>query len=326
MRLLQVNNVASLLGGTGQCALSIRHALPDFEHRVQFFGFGDVEPGIQSEFGSVVSINVGNRVRQEDLEWADLVIFHNTAMVNMPSRIPENCASVYYLHSNHKSAHSAASQCDIALCVSRFLQRDSKATFPVLHQPIKLPPKINPRTFDGPMKIARFCTPSPEKWKIEQVCELYSEAFSQFGSTCEFHFVGPSPRHSAMIEEIADDLKASVVSCDASTAMRSKLREWDVLLYSSDVVETYGRTVCEAQMCGCVPIVDNKGGFVEQIKHGYDGFLCNSIPEFMTAIDDTFYDRDRGFEMSQKAELSGAQRGSLSVWREKFLGILKGNR
>lgn len=323
MKLLQVNNVQTLLGGTGQCALSITHALPDFDHRVHFFDMDGVDPDVQDEFGDV-SIKTGTSISQEDLEWADLVIFHNTSMINMPHRVPENCATVYYQHSNHKSARFCVAQCDIGLTVSHFLKSESKLSIEVIHQPVKRPFKRNDRTFIGNAQVARMCTPNPEKW--ENIEPLYDAAFREFSQSCTFWFIGATPSAKLSLSRLASDHGAVAEFRDASTTVRSDLHWWDVLLYSSPLTETYGRTVCEAQMCGCVPVVDNRGGFRDQIKHGYDGFLCNSIPEFMTAIDDVIYDRQRGFEMSQKAQISGSKRGSVAEWRNKFMNILKGKK
>ncbi|MBL4884425.1 MAG: glycosyltransferase, partial [Planctomycetaceae bacterium] len=72
----------------------------------------------------------------------------------------------------------------------------------------------------------------------------------------------------------------------ANWEARSHLNRWHVLLYHNpDVVETFGRTVAEAMRAGCVPVVDNAGGFCEQIGP-QNGYLCSELQEFMTALEE----------------------------------------
>ncbi len=94
------------------------------------------------------------------------------------------------------------------------------------------------------------------------------------------------------------------------------------MLYDSDVAETYGRVVCEAQRCGCIPIVSNRGGFVEQIDNGVDGFLCDGVESFRAVLKEVAEPGVRRI-MSEKAVISGDSRGKLSIWREKFLNYVR---
>lgn len=66
---------------------------------------------------------------------------------------------------------------------------------------------------------------------------------------------------------------------------RSRLSDWDALLYHHpDLTESFGRTVAEAARVGCIPIVDDRGGFSEQLQTlGLTG--CRSVEQFSEAID-----------------------------------------
>ena len=71
----------------------------------------------------------------------------------------------------------------------------------------------------------------------------------------------------------------------AAWEMRSRLWQWDALLYPNPIVtESFGRTVAEAMRAGCIPIVADRGGFTEQIAESC-GFLCQSLDDFAGAID-----------------------------------------
>jgi glycosyltransferase involved in cell wall biosynthesis len=44
-------------------------------------------------------------------------------------------------------------------------------------------------------------------------------------------------------------------------------------------MEHFGITTAEAMSAGCVPVVINKGGQTEIVRHGVDGFLWNTVQE-----------------------------------------------
>ena len=46
-----------------------------------------------------------------------------------------------------------------------------------------------------------------------------------------------------------------------------------------ELMEHFGMTTAEAMSAGCVPIVINKGGQPEIVRHGIDGFLWNTVDE-----------------------------------------------
>lgn len=72
------------------------------------------------------------------------------------------------------------------------------------------------------------------------------------------------------------------------------------MLYSNPFVnESFGRTAAEAMLAGCIPLVDRRGGFVEQIPADC-GFLCETINEFVAALRQ-LTDQDVRQEMSERA-------------------------
>ena len=71
----------------------------------------------------------------------------------------------------------------------------------------------------------------------------------------------------------------------ASWLARSRLWQWNALLYHNPALtESFGRTVAEAMRAGCIPIVDGRGGFSEQIADGC-GYLCPEANDFANAVE-----------------------------------------
>jgi glycosyltransferase involved in cell wall biosynthesis len=70
---------------------------------------------------------------------------------------------------------------------------------------------------------------------------------------------------------------------NGTVSPQSLLARLDVLLFATDAHywhEGWCRTVTEAMAAGVVPVVENRGGLVDQVVHGYNGFLCESNDDY----------------------------------------------
>jgi glycosyltransferase involved in cell wall biosynthesis len=127
--------------------------------------------------------------------------------------------------------------------------------------------------------VGRICTPSARKWPTELV-PFYRD-LSERHPEVRWEFVGcPTDLQARLGEAVSD--RATFVP--ASFEARRRYWNWDVLLYHHPTLtETFGRTVAEAMRAGCIPVVDDRGGFREQIAEG-TGFLCAELAEFSSAL------------------------------------------
>lgn len=300
MRLLQVNNVGTRLGGTGSCAWSIAMALPGVSHRFHFFS------GSSDHFKEY-ACSVGPEVPKNELDEADVIIWHNSS--RMPANPPPNAINVFYQHSQWSGAKDIREKCDTYLCVSRYLAKTAGIEDDrVLYQPV-LRPSPDRDNADWKGDVIRICTPNVSKWQLGDflpVCQSMADM------NLAWSFVGcPKP-----IQKDIESVLSKVSFSEASLSAPGMLLTHRSMIYSSRIPETYGRVVCESQMSGCVPIVRNIGAFPEQIEHGKTGFLCDKTEDFRVAF-------DRIGEIDTRAMQSAAeQRSGLSVWRDRFMDII----
>jgi glycosyltransferase involved in cell wall biosynthesis len=84
------------------------------------------------------------------------------------------------------------------------------------------------------------------------------------------------------------------------------------------VTETFGRTVAEAMRAGCVPIVDDRGGFREQVEPE-TGFLCRTDGDFADAIE-RLSNRDDWRVVSDTAMQRANERFGLEWFGRELLG------
>jgi hypothetical protein len=299
MRVLQVCNVGNILGGTAACAWTVTRALPQVEHRVVFLS------RITDETRRVFApVEVAHWRQVDDAQldqWRPhAVLLHNTA----PARVGsiDSAVTLQYVHSAGERAAA-----DVTVYCSRWLadrcrrvgvqvsacraqpeggtptqQAEACTPTDLLYQAVPKPPPDSgaARALRERLVIGRICSPQAKKWPPE-LPEFYANLARRFPDV-EWEFVGCS---ADMHSRLREACRGQATFHAASWSARAHNSRWDGLLYHNPhITESFGRTVAEAMRAGCVPIVDARGGFVEQVAEG-TGFLCSTADEFPAAVD-----------------------------------------
>jgi len=314
MRLLQVCNVGNICGGTAACAWTISRAFPNWEHTVLFLS--RITPETRRVFAHAKLIE-GTAISNDLVRTtgADLVILHNTH----PSKC-QPITSAFVVQYAHSVVKHAAS--DFTVACSEWLKTAMHdKSVKVLYQPVPLPPmgQLNgDRRFSDELVLGRICTPTKRKWPPSLI-PFYSQLAERFPQV-QFEFVGaPIDMQSELQNAVHQRARFKTASWNA----RSCYHRWHGLLYHHpSLTESFGRTASEAMRVGCVPIVDDRGGFREQIHTGVDGFLCQSTENFASAIDQLDAP-GQWRELSGNAIESATQRNSLSRFAIEFKRILR---
>ncbi len=316
MQLLQVCNVGNICGGTAACAWTITRALPNWKHSVWFFSPPTLET--QRVFGDV-RILAGSQLSPDRLLSLrpDLILWHNTAaerMVN-PQRVP----AIQYQHSAGRRGKA-----DGHVYCSRWLATEcGESGGRVLYQPVPIPPQPEDGTSRGMsdrLTVGRICTPQPHKWPVDLI-PFYSQLATQF-PLIDWEFVGCPP---AMESALKEACRGRAAFHSAGWMARQHLWRWDVLLYRQPgCVESFGRVCAEALRAGCIPIVDNLGGFREQVVEG-TGFLCADELAIHAALRQLM-DLNQRREFSRRAQEHGNARFSLLRFQREFRALVRDMR
>ena len=304
MNILWVNNSSSPYGGTLWATADGIKAFPDARHSVLTFG-GDFSEDARRILGmntdTYRSVSVARAAKDSQ---ADLIIYQNTSASNMPVRQPDNTCSIYYQHSAYPGP-LPGSKCSIHLCVSQYLAGlMGMPEHSVLYQPVSVPPEV-PETRMVSQGL-RICTPNPKKWQQQDILPYLSA-------------LGEHTLSLVGAPEGLTEHPCASGTYPPSLDARSLLHTHGFLFYTSKLPETYGRTVCEAQRAGCIPIVSRRGGFVEQIDNedGPDyGFLIDTPESLSEAL--RAYRENPEF-WSEHVKKRGDERGSLQAFREGIL-------
>lgn len=274
MHVLQVCNVGSIVGGTAACAWSLTRAWTRLQHTVAFLSPIDkltqqaFRPHRVMTWPQCTSAFI-------KAQQPDLVILHNIGRVG--ASLWNGAFTIQYVHSAGTRLLA-----DRTLYCSRWLARQCRGTNDsVLWQGVPVPPQpVMPRLrFTDRLRVGRICTPSSRKWP-DSLLEFYSQLAARHPQV-EWEFIG-CPTNMQPILQSACRGQATFIT--PGWLARSHLWEWDALLYHHPTLtESFGRTLAEAARAGCVPIVDQRGGFSEQLDV-IAGRGCGSLSEFSDAI------------------------------------------
>ena len=309
MKLLQVCNVGEICGGTAACAWSITHALPEVEHAVIFLSPPNARTlqafnHCQVDSMPIVDNGIVRKIKPS------VVVLHNTARGRVS---PVECAvTIQYHHSVGQRTPA-----DLHVACSNWLASQIPQNPKVLYQPVPRPPKplsSSVRSVSTALHIGRLCTPSQHKWPAE-LLDMY-ETLSERHPHVIWEFVG-APEHLT-----ADLLRVCQARCRfhaPNVRARSLLWNWHAMLYHHPhLTESFGRVVAEAMRTGCVPMIDARGGFSEQVTSSDFGFLCDHVNSFSNAIE-ILTERGQWMRMSDVAKFYADEKFSLETFRSEFL-------
>ncbi|MBL8848071.1 MAG: glycosyltransferase family 4 protein [Planctomycetaceae bacterium] len=312
LRLLQVCNVGRIVGGTAACAWTITRALPEFEHVVAFLS--EVTDETRSAFAHA-RIERWSRCLPSlvDAQRPDVVILHN---IGGKQRMSRRIVTLQYVHSAGTRAPA-----DRTVYCSRWLSEQmGRSPDDVLYQGVPRPVVgEEPRSCDrdGRLVIGRICTPTARKWPRSMLA--FYRQLAECAPQAEWEFVGcPGDLQS----ELSDACGGRTRYFAAGWNARSRLWNWDALLYHNpEVIESFGRTVAESLRAGCIPIVDRRGGFIEQVTPE-TGFLCGTVGEFCESVA-RLQKAELRRRMSAKGRGDADQRFSIIRFRSDLLARMR---
>jgi hypothetical protein len=321
MRLLQVCNVGNIVGGTAACAWSLTRALPDVAHHVAFLS--DITPETRRVFGSA-TLHRWTHVRNRDVRalGVDAVILHNVSG-HRAERI-EAAWTLQYVHSAGRRAPA-----DRTVYCSRWLaEQCGHPDGEVLYQGV--PGMVRRHSVDqtfclvgtdetsvpqNRLVVGRLCTPTARKWPAALI--PFYETLASAHPKIDWEFVG-CPQ--TMVSALRTACQNRATFHPAGWNARRHLARWNALLYHHPTLtESFGRTAAEAMRSGCLPIVDARGGFLEQIVPG-TGWLCATEADFSDALAQI---TNRGAGVSDFVRERGDSLFSLAAFRKRLRKLLR---
>ncbi len=275
LRLLQVCNVGEITGGTAACAWSITRSWPQCEHLVAFLSPITAETREAFAHCQLFEWHEVTRLAVARCDPAAIVL-HNTPAGRWEH--PLGSPTIRYVHSLGRPGDE-----DQRWYCSRWLaEQCGEPEGIVLQQSVPRPLPLaeeSHRELRAYPVVGRLCTPRLRKWPHESIG--FYRRLSELFPGIQWEFVGCP---STLQAQLTEACRGHASFLPAGWMQRSRMWHWDALLYHHPTLtESFGRTAAEAMRAGCIPIVDARGGFIEQLAHE-TGFLCADVDDFAAAL------------------------------------------
>jgi glycosyltransferase involved in cell wall biosynthesis len=167
------------------------------------------------------------------------------------------------------------------------------------------------------VSVGRFSTERHAKSQLEMV-QLFGELRSGGLADVEYSCVGgvdeSRPDDFAYFEQVREPgeaVGAQVLANVGRQQLRALYAHSKVFWHAAgsgvderehpERTEHFGLGIVDAMAASCVPIAINKGGPAEIIRHGQDGFLCDTLPEFCAYTRQLLADEARYRQMAEAA-------------------------
>ena len=165
--------------------------------------------------------------------------------------------------------------------LSEYIRRSVNHPGPVDHSPIdinRFVPSESKPTASRPFTVGRLSRADPVKHHADDPA-LYRRLVA-YG--CRVKIMGPSP---ALRAELGG-LESVTLLPAFSQQAHLFLQELDCFFYriSEETAEPWGRIVPEAMACSLPVVCHNRGGYVEIIDHGRNGFLFDTQQEALEIL------------------------------------------
>ncbi len=309
MHLLQICNVGQITGGTAACAWSVTRALPQMRHTVAFLSRTDEATRCAFADHALLEWPTGEASRVRSID-PDLILLHNIC----PSRgaTSFSAPTIQYVHSVGTRLPA-----DRTVYCSQWLAAQCGATpSEVLWQGVPRPPRPPEATRSNGdrLRVGRICTPTLRKWPSALI-EFYTDLARQHPNV-DWEYVGCP---SEMVSSLRVACQGRATFHSAGWNARSHFWNWDALLYHHPTLtESFGRTVAEAARAGCLPIVDARGGFLEQLAQ-LPGRACGTREEFSAALHGCAATRLSDF--SEKAQAAANRHFSFAAFGTRLWSL-----
>jgi glycosyltransferase involved in cell wall biosynthesis len=152
----------------------------------------------------------------------------------------------------------------------------------VLESPINSESVKSTKLPSDKIRIGCLSKPVHDKWNEDWVQLIHNVNTIVGKEKLQWRFLGMP---NSLTEKLVD---FDNVECNKEFTIPVKdfLEQLDIFVYlpSFNREEAWSRSIAEALLSGCPAITINKGGSVDQIVHGNNGFLCENLDKFSEFI------------------------------------------
>jgi glycosyltransferase involved in cell wall biosynthesis len=151
----------------------------------------------------------------------------------------------------------------------------------ILNSPIEPSTISEFKTYSNKIRIGRHSLSVEDKFNSEYSL-LINTINSKYKNKIEWDFMGVPKKYAKTIENI-ENVK---IRKEFSLSVKDYLMGIDIFLFfpAWKRTEPWARVIAEGMMSGCPIIATNKGGNIEQVISCNNGFLCDTLDDFINNL------------------------------------------
>lgn len=303
--MLHVNNVC-WIGGTMFATYDMCKAYPEFKHHVAYQNNKDDTRVLKMMMNDGITMSCVPSITKKMLERIDpcVVFFNNTTDRQVDGEWPYDWLKKWPLIAIHHNPTRPLFQADLDCFVSKDVFDKYSGILNRMKKYKMVPPciqtsrytKINKehRKNKKRIMIGKISNDNPDKFPIDLI-DIFKEIDSKYD--VEFCIIGGDKYY----KNINSQLKKVITPEVGSMEVEKFYANIDILVYKTNVVETWGRVITEAMASSLAIVAENKGGIKDQIDHGENGFLCDTNEQFVEYISKLIEDNELRYEIGLKA-------------------------
>lgn len=283
--MLHVNNVC-WIGGTMFATWDMCKAYPDFKHYVLYHNNKDDDRVLRMMMNDGITLSCVPLVTKNIVERIDpcAIFFNNTPGNYVEGDWPYAWLEQWPLIAIHHNPTYPLFKADLDCFVSadvfnkydKFLDRMKKI--------VMMPPCIQTSRYinikrcisKDTIVIGKVSNDNKEKFPLDLI-DIFEEVQKQSERKILFYIVGGSKYYP----DAPSRLKNLIMPEVGSIPIEQIYADMDILVYKTNIIETWGRVITEAMASGLAIVAENKGGIIEQIDHNKNGFLCSTNEQFV---------------------------------------------
>lgn len=337
--MLHVLNVM-WLGGVPMFIRDMMRAYRQYHHVVCYLwsktGFGTEDYDMMQEWEHEFGADIGHAETAsltEDIVKAadpDIVVLHCTGGKSIEGEWPYAWLNQWPTIFVHHMPTYPLLNVDLDLFVSEYMAKRYEGLRSRMKRWKVCPPVIDTSQYTGIVRkpdnkrcvIGKLCSDWNAKKYPEQLLRVMKAVGDKY-SEASFEITGGAKHYKDTTIKVPRIVMPETMTKTVPVFMAG----YDIFLYINDpsLPETWCRAVTEAKAAGLPVVAEKRGGIVEQIEHGVNGFLCDTDEEFIECLTKLIEDPKLRYDMGVKAREGVAGKYGLQRLRDETLDIVLGS-
>jgi len=321
--MLHVNNVC-FLGGTMLFTHDLTKIYPEFKHYVLYFNNVEDQKVLGNMIDDGIDMSCGQQLTEKIVKEINpcVIFLNNTPGERVEGEWPYSWLRNWSIIAIHHNPTWPLLHADLDVFNSETTKKKYENCIDRIERWKIIPPCIDTSRFlhlkkkeNDNITIGKISNNNPKKFP-EELKEIFKEIDGLYNNL-SFLLMGGNQYYKNI------NLKNHHWFPEfGQLPVENFYKDIDVLIYKTDLEESWCRVVTEAMASGVIVIAEDKGGISEQITHGKNGFLCKSRKDFINNFDFVYCGNEIECKKIRNNAKESAKRFDIKRWRDETIDFV----